>query len=115
MWAGNFTINGNHSPGTNTKTFTVSLGVTPDLLDISFNGPADPTGGDIRPANGWFKNGAVYEQTADGAGGFPVWELTSTLNGSILTIKATYAQQHAGTYASTPTTFFYRVIDYSVF
>lgn len=115
VWTGSCTISGNHTAGANTKTFTVALGQTPDLVDISFKGPSDPLGIDLRPSGGWFKDGAVYEQTADGGGGYPTWQLTSSINGTTLTITATYVQQYSGTYASTDTTFYYRLIDYSVF
>lgn len=115
VWTGNFTISGNHTDGLNTKTFTRDLGVTPDMVSIQFNAPADPLLNDPRPANGWFRQGVAYEPSPDGGGGFPAWTLTSAINGTVLTITATYVQQYTGTYTSVPTLFSYRVIDYSIF
>lgn len=112
---GTFTISGSHTAGTNIKTFTKNLGITPDLTDISFNGPADSTGVDPRPSTGWFKSGAVYEQSANSGGGIPFWVINSSINGTTLTVTATYTQTYTGTYTTPSMDFSYRVIDYSVF
>jgi hypothetical protein len=115
IYEGTVTISGNHSSGANVKTFTVELDVIPDLTDITFNGLGDPNSNDPRPDDGWFKTGAIYEQSADGGGGFPVWIINSSINGDTVTITATYTQQYTGTYSTSGLDLSYRIIDYSVF
>lgn len=117
VYTGTFTISGTTAAGLNTKTFTVELPTTPDLIDIMFNGPTDTVfGSDPRPANGWFKDGWVWTRTNNAGGGDPrPWFISATINGTTLTVTATSVQQFVAAEAITSTDFSYRVIDYSIF
>lgn len=118
IFTGTLQINGTVVAGTNTKTFTVDLGLIPDMTDVMFNGPTDTWyGSDPRPASGWFKQGQVWVRGDSGA--YPNygtnWRINSSINGSILTITAVYVQQFIDTLSLTSTNFSYRLIDYSAF
>lgn len=114
---GSSTISGSTVAGVNTRTFTVILARTPDLLDVVFNGPTDLVfSQDPRPSSGWFKKGSVWVPTNNAGGGNPSpWQLYTSVVGSVLTITAVYVQQFTAAETLTSTTFSYRIIDYSVF
>jgi hypothetical protein len=118
IYTGTLTISGTTVEGTNVKTFNVALNSTPDLVDIIFNGPAAFGGvSDLRPADGWFKQGAIYVR-GDGAGyaNYPTpWVINSHLVGSQLTITAYFVQQFTTALTLTDTNFSYRLVDYSAF
>lgn len=107
IYTGTKTISGTTTAGTNTKTFDVTLSTAPDLLDIIFSGDGGTT---------WFKQGSVSVPTDNAGGGNPSsWRLTSSINGTTLTLRATYVQQFVTAEVLTATNFSYRVMDYSVF
>lgn len=116
IYTGTKTISGTTAAGTNIKTFTVTLGTVPDMVDIIFNGPTN-AGIDPRPANGWFKQGAVWVPTDNAGGGNPSkWVLFANMTSTTtLTITAIYVQQFTAAEVLTSTDFSYRVIDYSIF
>lgn len=117
QWTGTLTISGSTSGGTNTKTWDVDLGTTPDFMHIEFNGPTAFNGAtDPRPSSGWFSKGQVWVRGDNGSyTNYPTkWVITTRLNGSTLTITAVWVQQFTGTLTLTSTDFSYKVIDYSV-
>lgn len=114
IYTGTLTISGSTAAGTNTKTFTIPLDVTPDLLDIVFNGPTG--GSDPRPSGGWFKQGRVWVASNNAGGGNPTsWLITSKISGSDVIVTATYIQTFVTAETLTSTNFSYRIVDYSVF
>lgn len=117
IWTGTLTISGSTSGGTNVRTFTIDLGLTPDLTDIVFNGPTDSVfGSDPRPADGWFKRGKVWVRTNNAGGGDPsMWTINSSINGTVVTVTAIMVQTFSTSETLTSTNFSYRIIDYSVF
>lgn len=117
VYTGTLTISGSTTGGANVRTFNVALDSTPDLVDITFNGPTDTVfGSDPRPSNAWFKNGYVWVRTNSAGGGDPSsWLITSRLNGSLLTITATMLQTFATGETLTSTDFQYKLVDYSAF
>src|SRR3990167_5412148 len=125
IYTGSFTISGTVTAGTTIKTFNVSLGTTPDLADISFNGPSDThwegTFGEVdpRPDSGWFKQGAIWVRGDDSPSGYDDyttnWRIYSSISGTTLTISAVWVQQFVASLALTSTTGYYRLVDYSVF
>lgn len=118
IYTGTKTISGTTSAGTNTKTFTVTLGAIPDLLDVMFNGPTDPNFGlDPRPDTGWFKKGSVWVHTNNAGGGDASnWRLYSKVTSALtVTITAIYVQQFTAGETLTATDFSYRIIDFSIF
>lgn len=120
IYTGSFTISGTTSPGLNSKTFQITLNAAPDLTDVQFNGPtAFGAGVDARPAGGWFKSGAIWVRGDDGGAGYTneptSWRVYTAVNGTIMTVTLVYSQQFIANLVLTSTTFYYRVVDYSVF
>ena len=114
VYTGTFSITGTTVVGLNTRTFTRVLSTTPDMVDISFNGPTG--GSDPRPAGGWFKQGFIWVATNNAGGGNPSsWRIYASINGTTLTVTAIYVQAFVTAEALTSTSFSYRVVDYSVF
>lgn len=107
---GSLIISGTVDSGINIQSFTVSLGFTPDYADVIFNGPPDGTY-DSRPSDAWFKEGALaVPSTGPSDARFFI---SGSITGSTLTIKASYAQEFSGPDTLTPTTLYYKVVDYS--
>lgn len=118
VYTGTFTFTGTVVAGTNTKTFSVPLSQTPDLVDIVFNGPTDTVfSSDPRPSTAWFKQGSIWViGNGSTVTNFPTpWVTYGVINGTTLTITCTYVQQFVDTITLTSTNASYRVIDYSVF
>lgn|SRR3990167_2564159 len=118
IFTGSFNISGTASEGLNIVTQTVDLGRDPDMLDIIFNGTDDPLDVDLRPSDGWFKEGFVYVLGDDlpTYDDYPTnWKIFGSITGTVLTIEAIFVQQFIATLTLTSTPVYYRVIDYSVF
>lgn len=106
---GKLTISGTTSAGTNTQTFNVDLGFSPDIIDIMFNGNS----GSSRPDAAWFRQGTI--DVGFTGPGNSVWYLSGKVSGSTLVVTATYVQTFVGTETLTTTDFSYRVSDYTIF
>ena len=111
-YTGTLTISGSTDDGANTRTFDIELDQEPDLLDITFNGNSDS--GDSRPDDAEFKSGVIWVPSS-GSGNPQPWYLSYSVNGTTLTITASYLAQFIGAETLTSTPFTYRVADYSVF
>lgn len=118
IYQGQATISGNWTPGYQEAVTVVTLPFKTDMLTAEFNGPADSTGGDPRPATGWFKDGQVYVPGNNAGAGYtnyPVpFRLTAVVSGSTIRIVASSVSQISPTLALTATKFSYRIVDYSV-
>lgn len=113
-YTGTLSITGSTSGGTNTRTFDIALDTEPDLLDVIFNGNSNSP--DARPDDAWFKNGEIWVPTNNAGGGNPSrWRLTYEVEGTTLTVTATYIQQFVTGETLTSTDFSYKIVDYSVF
>ena len=110
-------INGTVGSGATTKTWTIPLGLSPDLVDIMYNGPTEAS--DPRPADAWFKEGIVYVLGQNSGAGYTdyptIWVMNGYINGDNLVITATYVQAFTDVLTLDETEFFYRLVDYSVF
>jgi hypothetical protein len=104
-----FTISGSTTAGTNTRTANVFLNEAPDLIDFMYNKDGD--------AN-WKKQGTVTVLGTDSPLyiDYPtLWTITTKVNGSTLTITATFSQQFTATLALDSTAINYKLVDYSIF
>lgn len=120
VYTGSTSISGSTSGGTNVRTFDVTLARRPDIMDVIFNGATDTVfGSDPRPADGWFKKGAVWVRGDNGGAGYvnypTPWLVYTSLNGLVLTITMLYSQTFTPALTLTPTTLSYKIVDYSVF
>lgn len=121
IYTGSFQITGNSSAGgTDIRTVTIPLAQTPDLLAALFNGYNDPpTTSDPRPNNAWFRKGAVWVKgtnSGDGYVDYPLaFEVSCRIIGPNAIIRLENVKQFTSVLTLTPTTVFYRIIDYSVF
>lgn len=119
IYTGTYQITGTSSGGTNTRSFTITL-ANPDMTDVVFNGPTDTVfSSDPRPADGWFKRGAVWvrgDNAGAGYNNYPIpWDVYTSIAGSIMTVTLLYVQQFSTVLTLTATDMFYRIVDYSVF
>src|SRR3990167_6567186 len=106
VYTGNFNISGTTSSGTNVITHPVTLDQAPDMVDIVFNGADDPLDIDLRPADGWFKRGAVTALGTDAPTYVDeptFWQIYGTINSNTLTITAIYVQTFVASLALTAT------------
>lgn len=121
IYTGQFNIVGSWTPGYQTQTHDVLLTETPDLVQATFNGPTDTVfGSDPRPGEAWFKNGAVWVRGDNAGAGYtnyPIpYEMSAIMTGPrTCTINASSVSEIADTLTLTPTTVYFRVLDYSVF
>jgi hypothetical protein len=125
FYSGSEIISGTTFANYNVRLFTVTLTSIPDYYDVVYNGPtAFGVGSDARPANGW---GPQIKVWVAGTGGsytnYPCpFFISSSISGTTLTIRAEFVQSFYPTPGNptvgltlTNTTFYYRLIDYSVF
>lgn len=117
--SGSFVIGGSYAPGVNVQTFSFSLGVQPDLSDITFKsasielGASYASGSAITVSNKWVKRGIVLvPATILGSLGFVI---ASELVGSTLTFRCYGVNSTTDSGSLTDTTVDWRLIDYSVF
>ena len=118
IYTGSLTISGTYSAGTTVKTWNIPLEQPIDIADVSFSGKAPPSYDDrpVRPTSAWFKKGFIgtpdnYPSPLPNFANWMItWRLTSPTN---IQIRAEYVAQYTGTWTVTPTTFKYRIIDYS--
>ena len=120
VYVGNYSITGITNPGTNVRQFNVSLARRPDIMDVIFTGATDTVfGSDPRPANGWFKRGAVWvigNNVPAGYSNYPTpWVVYTTLNNLTLTVTMLFSQQLTDVLTLTPSLLSYKIVDYSVF
>lgn len=106
--------------GLTQRSFTIPLGKVPDLLSIIFNGPTDTIfGSDPRPGGAWFKDGYIWvlgTNVGDGYIDYPLpFKVQVRISGQNAIIILSTIQQFVSVLTLTPTTFYYRIRDYSVF
>jgi len=105
LYTGVEVISGTTASGTNLRQFTVTLASAPDLVDIMFSSSL---------TSGWQKLKTISVPTS-GVGNPSSWVLSSQINGSTIVIDARYVQTFSGSESLTSTSFYYRIVDYSVF
>lgn len=120
VYTGSYSITGSTSPGTNTRSFDITLARRPDIMDVIFNGATDTVSGlDPRPANGWFKKGAVWVRGDNAGAGYTnyptPWVVYTSLTNLTLTVTLVYSQQFTPSLTLTSTPISYKIVDYSVF
>lgn len=121
LYTGSFVISGSTNGGGITqRSFNRALTREPDLLSVLFNGPTDTIfGSDPRPGTAWFKDGYIWvlgTNVGDGYIDYPLpFKPEVRIDGSSATIILTTVQQFTSVLSLTPTTFYYRLRDYSVF
>lgn len=121
VYTGSTSISGSTNPGSNIRTFDVTLARRPDIMDVVFNGATESAGFglDPRPANGWFKRGAVWvrgDNAGAGYNNYPTpWLVYTSLNNLTLTITMFYSQTFTPSLTLTTTPLSYKIVDYSVF
>lgn len=120
VYTGNYSITGSTAGGTNTRSFDITLARQPDIMDVIFNGATDTVfGNDPRPADGWFKKGAVWVRGDNAGAGYTnyptPWVAYTSLTGLTLTVTLIYSQQFTPSLTLTSTPIYYKIVDYSVF
>lgn len=121
VYTGSYSISGSTVPGTNTRTFDITLARQPDIMDVIFNGQTDTSGFglDPRPSAGWYKKGAVWLLGNNPGAGYidypTPWVVYTSLTGLVLTVTLLYVQQFTPALTLTPTSLSYKIVDYSVF
>ena len=120
VYTGNYSITGSTAGGTNTRSFDVTLARRPDIMDVIFNGATDTVfSSDPRPADGWFKKGAVWVRGDNAGAGYTnyptPWVVYTSLSGLTLTVTLVYSQQFTPSLTLTSTPIYYKIVDYSVF
>ena len=107
LYKGTLMISGSTSSGTNTRTFTITLDETPDILDIIFS--------DFL-ISGWSKVKYISVPTDNAGGGSPsIWTISTEVSGLTVTVTATYVKTFLTDEILIPTDFYYRIVDYLVF
>jgi hypothetical protein len=120
VYTGSYSITGSTAGGTNTRSFDITLARQPDIMDVIFNGATDTVfGNDPRPADGWFKKGAVWVRGDNAGAGYTnyptPWVVYTSLSGLTLTVTLVYSQQFTPALTLTSTPIYYKIVDYSVF
>lgn len=120
VYTGSYTISGSTAGGTNVKSFDITLARRPDIMDVIFNGATDTVfASDPRPADGWFKKGAVWVRGDNSGAGYVNYPcpfvVYTSLNGLVLTVNMIFSQQFSPALTLTPTPITYKIVDYSVF
>lgn len=118
IYTGSFVIAGSWAPGYQAVTHTVTLDEIPDIVVATYQAPTDWLGTDPRPDTVWFKEGYAWvrgDNSGAGYNNYPIpYQLYTVINGTTATITCSTVNQTATTLTLTPTTVYYRIIDYSV-
>jgi len=120
VYTGSYSLSGTTTAGTNTRQFNITLARQPDIMDVIFNGATDTVfASDPRPAEGWYKKGAIWALGTDVPAGYTnyptPWVVYTSLTGLTLTVTLLFSQQFIATLSLTPTPLSYKIVDYSVF
>lgn len=114
IFNGSFTISGSVAGnGASTRTYTMPIGGTPDMVDFQFRGPDSLTG---RPSTAWASNGTVTVPVNQG--GFATQQpfgINARISGTNLVVTATTLNQTTSSYPITSAvTVYVRLVDYSI-
>lgn len=119
-YSGTVAISGTVEGGINTRTFTIPLTTSPDLVDVYVNSTLTDgifSGGswNTLPSGSWVKKGMIIVPDDAGFGGTIFIFGSVVISDDIVYITLNSVQQYTGTYSLTSTNMSYKIIDYSIY